>query len=287
MHELLEYEASVLLDIHQDSSLLVMAEGMGIDTILYCTLKLHSDPHNLILVSNYRLPEARFLCELLTRDNVLHPPSIITAEVSNKDREAMYKRGGVVFVTSRILVVDLLMERMPASLVSGVLILRTHELQEACQENFAIQLLRERNPSIFIKALSDNAISLTSGYNHAERIMTQAGIPRLILWPRFNIQVVSCFANTQPQVEEVRVKLTEQMAVCQSCILDLIKACIKELVDQNSMLNTDELSLENALLPNFDGLVSWLVRIFARFPSIPDLSLPTRLSVHNFLALIL
>ncbi|KER28874.1 hypothetical protein T265_04345 [Opisthorchis viverrini] len=255
MHELLEYEASLLLDIHEDSSLLVVAEGLGMDTIVYSTLKLHSDPHNLLLVSNYRPAEARFLSELLAKDDVLHSPGIITAEVNNKEREAIYKRGGVVFVTSRILVVDLLIERMPATLVSGVLILRAHELQEACQENFAIRLLRERNPSIFIKAMSDNAVSLTSGYNHAENIMKQAGIPKLVLWPRFNLQVVSCFAATQPQVEEVRVQLTSYMSTCQSCILDLVKACIRELIDLNPVLNTDELSLENALLPNFDGLI--------------------------------
>ncbi|CAL8085597.1 unnamed protein product [Calicophoron daubneyi] len=255
MHELLDYEGSMLLDIHQDSSLLVVAEGLGMDTIVYTTLKLHSDPHNLLLVSNFRLPEAQFISGLLSRDNVLHPPSIITAEVNNKEREAMYKRGGVVFVTSRILVVDLLMNRMPASLVSGVLILRAHELQEASQENFAVRLLRERNPSIFIKAMSDNVISLTSGYNHAERLMIQLGIPKLVLWPRFNVQVVSCFEDTQPRVEELRVELTENMICCQSCILDLMQACIKELVDRNPVLDADDLSLENAVLPNFDNLV--------------------------------
>ncbi|CAH8434069.1 unnamed protein product [Dicrocoelium dendriticum] len=256
MHELLDYEASILMDIHDDSSLLVLAEGLGLDTITYLTLKLHSDPHNLLLVSNYRVLEARFLSELLAKDKILHTPVIISAEVTGKDREAMYKRGGVVFVSSRVLVVDLLMNRMPASLVSGLLILRAHELGEACQDNFAIRLLRERNPSIFIKALSDNAISLTSGYNHAERIMLQAGISKLVLWPRFNVQVISCLADTQPQVEEVRVKLTENMRICQSCLLELINACIKELVAQNPMLNIDELSVENALLPNFNSLIN-------------------------------
>ncbi|VDP85673.1 unnamed protein product [Echinostoma caproni] len=205
------------------------------------------------------MAEARFLSLLLSRDGVLHSPSIITAEVNNKEREAMYKRGGVVFVSSRILVVDLLMDRMPASLVSGVLILRAHEMQEACQENFAIRLLRERNPSIFIKAMSDNVMSITSGYNHAERIMLQLGIPRLILWPRFNVDVVTCFDDAQPQVEEVRVKMTPNMLICQSCILDLMKACIRELVDLNPSLCTDDLSLENALLPNFDILIGLLL----------------------------
>ncbi|CAH8640635.1 unnamed protein product [Schistosoma bovis] len=259
MYELLEYEASILVDIHHESSLLVLADGLGMDTIIYNTLRLHSDPHNLVLVSNYRLPEARFLTGILEKNGIIHSPGIITAEVNNKEREAIYKRGGVVFVSSRILVVDLLMERMPATLVSGVLILRAHELHEACQNSFAIQLLRERNPQLFIKAFSDNSLSLTSGYNHAERIMLQLGISKLVLWPRFNMQVVSCLNESQPDVEEVRVKLTSEMIICQSCILDLMKASLKELCDQNPTLNTDDLTLEKALLPNFDSLVSLYV----------------------------
>ncbi|CAI2734200.1 unnamed protein product [Schistosoma spindalis] len=259
MYELLEYEASILVDIHHESSLLVVADGLGMDTIIYNTLRLHSDPHNLVLVSNYRLPEARFLTGILEKNGIIHSPGIITAEVNNKEREAIYKRGGVVFVSSRILVVDLLMERMPASLVSGVVILRAHELHEACQDSFVIQLLRERNPQLFIKAFSDNSLSLTSGYNHAERIMLQLGISKLVLWPRFNMQVVSCLNESQPDVEEVRVKLTSEMIICQSCILDLMKASLKELCDQNPTLNTDDLTLEKALLPNFDSLVSLYV----------------------------
>ncbi|CAH8872393.1 unnamed protein product [Trichobilharzia szidati] len=259
MYELLEYEASILVDVHHENSLLVLADGLGMDAIVYSTIRLHSDPHNLVLVSNYRLPEARFLIGLLEQNGALHPPGIITAEVNNKDREAIYKRGGVVFVSSRILVVDLLMERMPVSLVSGVLILRAHELHEACQDSFAIRLLRERNPQLFIKAFSDNALSLTSGYNHAERVMTQLGICKLVLWPRFNVQVVSCLDESQPEVEEIRVRLTPEMIICQSCLLDLMKASLKELCDQNPTLNTDDLTLEKALLPNFDNLISLYV----------------------------
>ncbi|KAK4475913.1 hypothetical protein MN116_001156 [Schistosoma mekongi] len=259
MYALLEYEASILVDIHHESSLLVLADGLGMDAIIYNTLKLHSNPYNLVLVSNYRLPEARFLTGILKKDGIVHSPGVITAEVNSKDRETIYKQGGVVFVSSRILVVDLLMERMPASLVSGVLILRAHELHEGCQESFALRLLRERSPQLFIKAFSDNSLSLISSYNNAERVMIQLGISKLVLWPRFNIQVVSCLNESQPEVDEIRVKLTSDMVTCQSCILDLMKASLKELCDQNPTLNTDDLTLEKALLPNFESLISLYV----------------------------
>ncbi|CAH8670089.1 unnamed protein product [Schistosoma rodhaini] len=56
-----------------------------------------------------------------------------------------------------------------------------------------------------------------------------------------------------------QVKLTSEMIICQSCILDLMKASLKELCDQNPTLNTDDLTLEKALLPNFDSLISLYV----------------------------
>ena len=42
-------------------------------------------------------------------------------------REAVYQRGGVVFITSRILVVDLLRGQCPVEKVAGVLVWNAHK----------------------------------------------------------------------------------------------------------------------------------------------------------------
>ena len=60
-------------------------------------------------------------------------------------RERVYLAGGVLFVSSRILVVDLLKDRVPVSLVTGLLVSRAHTLLESCQEAFAIRLYRQKN----------------------------------------------------------------------------------------------------------------------------------------------
>ena len=57
----------------------------------------------------------------------------------------MYLAGGVLFVSSRILVVDLLKDRVPVSLITGLLVTRAHTLLESCQEAFAIRLYRQKN----------------------------------------------------------------------------------------------------------------------------------------------
>ncbi|VDN39029.1 unnamed protein product [Dibothriocephalus latus] len=173
MAGLLEYEKSILLDSHNESCMVVCSEGLDLDNIIYTSIKVHSDPHNLVLISNYALDEARYISKRLMAENETYVPFIITAEVSVKERKAAYCRGGVVFVSSRILVVDLLRGTMPVSLVTGVIVLRCHRLHEASQESFMVRLLREKNPDIFVMAFTDNPVALMSGYNRVEFMMNQ------------------------------------------------------------------------------------------------------------------
>ncbi|VDL99712.1 unnamed protein product [Schistocephalus solidus] len=272
MPELLEYEKSILLDSHNESCMVVCSEGLDLDNIIYTTIKVHSDPHNLVLISNYAVDEARYISKRLMAENETYVPFIITAEVSVKERKAAYCRGGVVFVSSRILVVDLLRGTMPVSLVTGVIVLRCHRLHEASQESFMVRLLREKNPDIFVMAFTDNPVALMSGYNRVEFMMNQFSMPKLLLWPRFNIEIVKCLTCCPPKVEEIQVWrqsikaveferfpyvfLTPETVSCQSYLLEMIKASLKELVENNPILNNDEFSLEMALTNAFHHLTS-------------------------------
>ena len=42
-------------------------------------------------------------------------------------RESLYLAGGVLFVTSRILVVDMLTKKLPIHLVTGIVVYRAHK----------------------------------------------------------------------------------------------------------------------------------------------------------------
>jgi len=42
-------------------------------------------------------------------------------------RSDIYLEGGVLFITTRILVVDMLVERIPVHLVSGILVYKAHK----------------------------------------------------------------------------------------------------------------------------------------------------------------
>lgn len=57
----------------------------------------------------------------------------------------MYLSGGVHFVTTRILVVDMLKKRIPIEKITGIVVLRAHQIVESCQEAFVLRLFRQTN----------------------------------------------------------------------------------------------------------------------------------------------
>lgn len=64
-------------------------------------------------------PSQEYFTEQLRVEGVTHLPRTVTSDVLSTERYNVYTEGGVLFVTSRILVVDFLTDRIPAHLISG------------------------------------------------------------------------------------------------------------------------------------------------------------------------
>lgn len=65
----------------------------------------------------------------------------------------------MIFSSSRILVVDMLMERMPIELVTGILVFKAHKVIETSQEAFILRLYRQKNKvCISLNALNDSVL---------------------------------------------------------------------------------------------------------------------------------
>lgn len=75
----------------------------------------------------------------------------------------------VIHVTTRILVVDLLRELADPRRVEGVVILNAHKVTEECGEAFAVRLLRAGNARLFVRAFTDSAVGVSSGFNRVRR----------------------------------------------------------------------------------------------------------------------
>ncbi|MEQ2308096.1 DNA repair endonuclease XPF [Ameca splendens] len=116
---LLEFETEMFLSLFESDGLLVAAEGLGIDRILLQFMRVYSEEGSLVLLLNTTTAEQEYFTEQLRIEGVTHLPRTVTSDVQSAERYKVYTEGGVLFVTSRILVVDFLTDRIPAHLISG------------------------------------------------------------------------------------------------------------------------------------------------------------------------
>ncbi|XP_076463171.1 DNA repair endonuclease XPF-like [Babylonia areolata] len=252
---LLEYENQIFLEGFHNNGLFITARGLGVDRIFLSYLNVYCDPGSLVLVLNTNTADEEYLMHQLESQGVQPLPKVITNEFSASDRQHTYLEGGVQFVTSRILVVDLLTDRVPLEKVTGILVYKAHKVIESCQEAFILRLFREKNKSGFIKAFSDTPEAFTSGFCHVERIMKNLFVKKLFLWPRFHASVVSYLNKHKVDVVELHLQLTPLMTNCQTCLLDLINVCIKELKRCTPAVDMEEITVETAMGRDFERMV--------------------------------
>uniref|UniRef100_A0A3B3D8G6 DNA repair endonuclease XPF n=1 Tax=Oryzias melastigma TaxID=30732 RepID=A0A3B3D8G6_ORYME len=279
---LLEYETEIFLSLFGSDGLLVVAEGMGLDRILLQFMRVYSEKDSLVLLLNTTTPEQEYFTEQLKMEGVTHLPRTVTSDVQSSERYSVYTEGGVLFVTSRILVVDFLLDRIPAHLISGrgtvadivtlifgvfiscsvsdllhsgILVYRAHKIIESCQEAFILRLFRQKNKTGFIKAFTDKATAFSTGFCQVERVMRNLFVKKLFLWPRFQASVNTVLEKHKPEVVELHVSLTPAMRAIQSSILDVMSACLKELKRYNPTLEVEDLSLENTLGNAFEKTI--------------------------------
>ncbi|CAL8302324.1 unnamed protein product [Lota lota] len=252
---LLEFETEMFLSLFGSDGLLVTAEGMGIDRILLQFMRVYSEEGSLVLLLNTTTPEQEYFTEQLRVEGVTHLPKTVTSDIQSTERYDVYTQGGVLFVTSRILVVDFLTDRIPADLISGILVYRAHKIIESCQEAFILRLFRQKNKTGFIKAFTDKATAFSSGFCQVERVMRNLFVKKLFLWPRFQASVNGALDRHKPEVVELHVELTPAMRAIQTSVMDIMSACLKELKRFNPSLEAEDLSLENTLGSAFDKTI--------------------------------
>ena len=120
--KMLSFENQMMLDSISSDSLTVAAKGLGVERVFQSLIRIYSDPGNLVLVLGTNDNEEEYFIKNL--NNLKIPPKKITAEISVSERQKLYPKGGVLFMTTRILVVDMLTDRLPVHLVTGILIYR-------------------------------------------------------------------------------------------------------------------------------------------------------------------
>ena len=270
---MLDYENEMFLSAMQEDGLTITAKGLGLEQVFLNLLKVgnfsvsHSlkirvpfsqvycDPGNLVLVLGCNDQEENWFSSQLALQGEKQLPKKITTDISTSEREIVYLEGGVLFITTRILVVDFLMDRIPANLITGVLVYKAHRIIDSCQESFILRLYRQKNKKGFVKAFSSSPVSFSQGFCQVERVMKNLFVKHLHLWPRFHSTVGAVLSSSQPEVIEIHLEMTSQMQDVQTAVLELITFTLKEIKRLNPHLDTEELTVENSISKSFHKIL--------------------------------
>ncbi|KAH9299438.1 hypothetical protein KI387_031120, partial [Taxus chinensis] len=247
---MLPFHEHIIGDLLQDENggLVVLGSGLGLHKLIASLIRLHSD--GLLFILSASDSQRKTLKEDLHQA----APIDINNEYASQDRVECYSQGGVMFITSRVLIVDLLNERVPLSKVAGLILLNAHRLTETCTEAFIVRLYRFGNRKGYVRAFSDRPQSMISGFSKTERIMKCLFVRKLHLWPRFQVFVSDILEKDPPEVIDVRMPQTSLMAGIQSAIIEVMDACLKELRKSNKV-DVEDLTVENGLFKSFDEIV--------------------------------
>ncbi|KAG9001898.1 hypothetical protein FRB94_004430 [Tulasnella sp. JGI-2019a] len=255
---LLPYQRSLLEAIHdpKNSELVLIARGLGLRKIVCTLLQIYDGPQNLVLLVNAAPEEEMGIGSELGVMGVRNPGlRIVDYEMTNKNRQSMYKKGGLVSVTSRILVVDLLQKNIPVELITGMVILHADKITPTSLESFIVRLYRTVNKDGFIKAFSDQPEQFTQGMFPLKTAMTELYLRKTHIFPRFHEEVQTSLGRRKADVVELYVPMTPRMRDIHQAIVQCMTATLNELKRSNTTLELDDLNVENAYFRSFDSIV--------------------------------
>ncbi|CAH0476693.1 unnamed protein product [Peronospora belbahrii] len=252
----LPYEKEIVEELCAQDGVLVMGRGLGLLRVIASFIRLYCSPRSLVLCLNANEQAATLRRLVLTMglDRRLLP-RVVDARNNLNERQQMYKRGGVFFVTARILVVDLLSNHVDPGTISGLLVNDAHHVVETSIEAFILRLYRERNRDGFIKGFCDDSVALSSGFNRMEQVLKHLYVRNVFLYPRFHVAVNSCLEKHQPQVYEIEVAFSSSMQIIQEALLVALEATVKELQRSTNALDTADLTMDKALAKSFSTYI--------------------------------
>lgn len=269
----LRFQQTIVQELIQEDALLVLGKGLGLEPIVANLLHVLSAPsvvdqavkkRSLVILLNALEDEnekiSEELMELSWIDSMAGegsgiPFHVVSGETLVDKRKTLYQTGGIISVSSRVFVVDLLSGIVLPELVTGLVVLHAERISETSAESFIISLYRKENKWGFLKAASDEPESFTWGFRPLYAKLKDLQLHRTLIRPRFYVDVAKSLkpkrGKETSNVTEVKVELSGPMKQIQIAILACIEACISELKRHNAEIATEYWSMENVLDENF------------------------------------
>ncbi|KAF6001404.1 Excision repair cross-complementing rodent repair deficiency, complementation group 4 [Cyanidiococcus yangmingshanensis] len=270
-----------------NSSLTVFARGLDLEALVAVVAanKLTHSEERPMLALNFPKPVFQRFCQTLAAHPAKFPlhllPRHISSSLSAVERNEVYRCGGVVSATPRTFAVDILQAisklRDPAETnlkpvnYLGVLLFNAHEITDCRSEAFVVRLFQEyvciRDlQNTFIFAFSDSAQVLSRGFHTAEKLMRLLGLERLLLFPRFHVDVITSLEYDQNPCDRLEpthltdapiqggtielLEIHQPMTALMNAIYDeiwaLIRVCFSELRKSAPGLDLDESDLRGS-----------------------------------------
>ncbi|CAI5441800.1 unnamed protein product [Caenorhabditis angaria] len=221
--KLLDYERDVLA-----KTLPASVFGLGLERLFLEHLILFSDRRLLALVLNTNQHDESYFISKLKEHNVESEPKVINSEVSIKDRQSIYLEGGVQFCSSRVILVDLLQNRIPINRIAAIFVYRAHQTLTAFQDSFILRLYREKKSDGMVKAFTDNPNSISS-LGQLQRLVDRLYVRHVELLPRFSHSIESELSRYQLRSAVFSVDVSSSMRRVHRTLVEFIKVCIRDL----------------------------------------------------------
>ncbi|KAJ5325850.1 uncharacterized protein N7506_008952 [Penicillium brevicompactum] len=260
----LQYQQELFTELRAEDELVVLARGLGLLHLIANLLHFYDAAgNNLVLVVGADDRENEWLGEALAEHYAISKSPLARGlKVINTDkatvptREKMYAEGGILSVTSRILVVDLLSKLLDPEKITGMIILHADKVVATSSEAFIARVYRQLNKGGFLKAFSDSPEPFTTGFAPLANMLKNLFLRKASLWPRFHVSVAeSLEGNRKAEVIELEVPMSDKMREVQNAVLECVEISITELRKSNTGLDMEEWTLDSALHKNFEMII--------------------------------
>ncbi|TBU02083.1 ERCC4-like DNA repair endonuclease [Hamiltosporidium tvaerminnensis] len=251
---LLEYEKEILKEANGKNYLLIMARGLGIEDIILQNIKMYLNSSSLVILLNLSLNEEKYFFSF--KNKYLH--NLNENPMTIDKRKALYKTGGVFYVSSRILVTDILNEVIETTKISCFLINNAETLKENSTEEFIIYLFRERNSEGLIKAFTVFPHVIMSRFSGIQQILKVLRIKKVFIYPRFHKTIKKSLAK-EIELNEIKFKLPSKHEEIQMMLIEVIQCLFKELKTYCKEIDFD---YENILLYGFNKILKIISKKF-------------------------
>ena len=276
----LSYQQEIVQQLISQNGLVILGRGLGIEKIVANLLQIlgistynaKTRKRSLIFLinaseyENFRIGEDLMELSWMNEDIVntedkssgngnVQFTVIGAGEGTTVDkRRVIYDRGGIVSLSNRVLVTDMLSDVIDPGSVTGIVLLHAENIREYSNDRFVVNLYRQKNKWGFVKAFSEDPERLSIGFQPLYTELKYLKLQKAFLWPRFHIDVTRSLRShkrSENTVTEVRVKLSSYTEKIQNALMSCIEALIGELRRNNPDVASEYWTVDNALDDNF------------------------------------